>query len=190
MVNLKVIYFEKSGPQNTDSTLNSAKQRAEELNIKDIIVASTKGDTGIKAAKLFSGFNLVVVSHCTGFRESNSQELSHEKKDQIEKEGGKILTCQHSFGGIGRAIRKKFNTYQVDEIVAHTFRTFGEGTKVAVEITLMACDAGLIPSGKEVISIGGTSTGADTALVLKSANTHSFFDLEIKEIICKPREHR
>jgi len=187
MYSREVLYFEKPGSQNTDLTLEVAKNKAQEQNIKDVIVASTKGDTGVKAAKIFKGHNLVVVSHCSGFREPNFQELSSEKGKEIKKEGGKILTCQHSFGGIGRAIRRKFNTYQVDEIVAHTFRTLGEGTKVAVEITLMACDAGLVPSGKEIISVGGTRTGADTALVIKGVNTHSFFELEIREIICKPR---
>ncbi len=187
MDNQEVKYFESPGSPNTDFTLEVAKGRAQKLNIKDIVVASTKGDTGVKAVKKFLGFNLIVVSHCTGFKEPNFQELSSENAEKIKKGGGKILTCLHPFGGVGRAIRKRLDTYQVDEIIAYTLRTFGEGTKVAVEITLMACDAGLIPSGKEVISIGGTKSGADTALVVKSANTHNFFDLEIREIICKPR---
>lgn len=190
MSDQEVLYFETPGPQNTNLTLEFAKKRALELGIKDIVVASTKGDTGIKAAKLFLGFNLVVVSHSTGFKEPNLQELSQKNKDEIKKEGGKVLTCLHPFGGIGRAVRKKLDTYQTDEIIAYTLRTFGEGTKVAVEITLMACDSGLIPSKKEVISIGGTKSGADTALLLKSANTQSFFELEIKEVICKPRVWR
>jgi hypothetical protein len=52
----------------------------------------------------------------------------------------------------------------------------------------MAADAGLIPLGKEVIAIAGTSEGADTAIVLNSACSRKFLDLKIKEIIAKPRE--
>lgn len=64
----------------------------------------------------------------------------------------------------------------------------GEGTKVCVEITLMAADAGLIPADEDVVAIAGTGNGADTALRIKPANTARFFDLKIKEVIAKPRE--
>jgi len=51
----------------------------------------------------------------------------------------------------------------------------------------MASDAGLIPVDRDVIAIAGTSSGADTALVIRPANSSNFFDLKIKEIIAKPR---
>jgi len=59
--------------------------------------------------------------------------------------------------------------------------------KVACEIACMATDAGLIKTGEKAISIGGTRSGADTAVVLKPSNTHAFFDVILNEIICKPR---
>ena len=52
---------------------------------------------------------------------------------------------------------------------------------------LMAADSGLVRTGEDAISIGGTGHGADTVLVLRPANSHNFFDLKIKEILCKPR---
>ena len=183
----ETLYFETPGPQNTEKTLELALKRAESLGIKDIIIASTKGETGIKAAELFKGYNLIVVTHSTGFREPDLQELPQKTKEEIERKGGKVLTCQHAFGGISRAVRKKLETYQLDEIIAYILRTFGEGMKVAVEITLMAADAGLIRTDREAIAIGGTAKGADTALVVKPANAQAFLDLEIREILCKPR---
>jgi hypothetical protein len=183
----QTVYFENPGPENTDTTLELAFKRAKETEIKDVVVASTKGETGIKAAKIFKGFNLIVVSHSTGFREPNTQEMNLDKRKEIQREGGKVLTCQHALGGVGRAIRKKLGTYQVDEIIAYTLRILGEGTKVAVEIAMMAADSGLIPTLGEIVAIGGTNSGADTALVLKPANSQSFFDMEVKEIICKPK---
>jgi len=183
----ETLYFEASGSQNTEKTLKLALIRAKFLSIDDIVVASTKGETGIKAAGIFKEHNLIVVTHSTGFRELNLQELPTEKKEEIESKGGKVLTCQHAFGGLNRAVRKKLGTYQLDEIIAYTFRTFGEGMKVAVEIALMAADAGLIRTDREAIAIGGTAKGADTAVVLKPANAQTFFDLEIREILCKPR---
>jgi hypothetical protein len=97
-----------------------------------------------------------------------------------------VLTCQHAFGGVGRAVRNKLSTYQVDEIMAYTLRIFGQGIKVAIELALMAADAGLVRTDEDVISVGGSGSGADSAIVLQPANSSRFFDLKVKEIICKP----
>ena len=180
-------YFEKPGKENTQRTLELVKKRAEELGIKTILVASTRGWTGVKVCEAFRGYDVVVVTHSTGFKEPNHQELTDQSRAAIEAAGGKILTCQHAFGGVGRAIRKKLGTYEVEEIIAHTLRLFGQGMKVVVEIALMAADAGLVRTGEPCIVIAGTGRGADTAVVLKPANAQTFFDLKVLEIICKPR---
>ena len=183
----QTVYFPEEGEQNTDRVLELAGERAEALGIDSILVASTRGETGLKASKLFKGKNLVVVTHCTGFSAPDVQELTEENRRAIEKEGAAILTCQHALGGVGRAVRKKLGTYEIEEIVAYALRNFGEGMKVAVEIALMAADAGLVRTDEEAIAIGGTSRGVDTAIVVKPANVPNFFDLRVKEIICKPR---
>jgi len=178
--------LETTAELDSQSLLDAVKKRAEELGVKTILVASTKGETGVKVAEFFRGYNVVVVTHSTGFLGPDVQELTDENRARILKAGGKILTATHAFGGLGRAVRRKFSTYQSDEIVANTLRVFGQGTKVAVEIALMAADSGLISLKEDVISIGGTGRGADTALVLKPANVQDFFDVKVHEIICKP----
>jgi len=67
------VYFDKPSRENTDETLKLAKERAEKLGIKNIVVASSSGTTGVKAVEVFKGYNLVVVTHVTGFREPNVQ---------------------------------------------------------------------------------------------------------------------
>ncbi|MFN3762393.1 MAG: pyruvate kinase alpha/beta domain-containing protein [Anaerolineae bacterium] len=186
-ISVPTLYFDQPGPQNTDLTLEAARRRAEELGIRTILVASTTGETGVKAVEVFRGYDVVVVTHSTGFRAPNDQELLPEHRAAIEAGGGRILTCQHAFGGINRAVRRKLNTYLTDEIIAFTLRNFGEGTKVGIEIALMAADAGLVRVGEPCIAIAGTGRGADTALVLKPANAQAFFDLRVMEIIAKPR---
>ena len=183
----KTVYFDTTGSTNTEETLKLAKARAEELGIKTILVASTTGNVGVKAAEEFKGHKAIVVVHTTGFTVPDTQELIPENKEKIEKLGACILIGTHSFGGIARAIRRTFKTYTTGEFMAHALRIFGDGAKVAIEITLMAADAGLVRTDEEVIAIGGTATGADTALVIKPANTHDLFNLRVKEIICKPR---
>lgn len=182
-----IIYFESPGEENTDIVLALAKKRAEELGIKDIVIASTRGYTGVKASEIFRGYNLVVVTHHTGFREPGRQELTEENRRIIEANGGKIYTGTHVFMNVERAIRSKFGTAYPAEIMAQTLRLFCEGIKVAVEIAAMVADAGLIPVDREVISIAGTGRGADTAIVLHPANSSRIFDMVIKEIIAKPR---
>jgi hypothetical protein len=183
----KTVYFEKPGPQNTEETLKLAKERAEKLGIRNIVVASTSGATGAKASKLFKNYNLIVVSHVTGFRKPDVQEFLPQNRTTIQNNGATILTTAHAFGTLGRAVKNKFGTIQVDGITSQVLRLFGQGTKVACEISCMATDAGLIRTDEETIAVGGTKSGADTAIVLKPTNTHSFFDLTIKEIVCKPR---
>ncbi|MDY6875164.1 MAG: pyruvate kinase alpha/beta domain-containing protein [Chloroflexota bacterium] len=182
------VYFEKPGPQNTVRTLEIAKRRADELGgIRTVLVASTRGETGVQAAQLFRRYDVVVVTHSTGFAGPNAQELTEENRVAIKAAGVQILTCQHAFGGVSRAVRKKWGTYEIDEIVAQTLRVFGEGMKVVAEIALMAADAGLVRVGEPCIAIAGTGRGADTAVVLAPAHVQQFFDLRVMEILAKPR---
>jgi len=182
----KIVYFPEPGSQNTDEVLRLAKLRAEELGIKSILVASTTGDTAVKAMEAFKGARVVVVSHFTGMREPNIQEFTEENRQKVTSAGGVVLTTTHVFSGLGRAMRKKFKMYLFEEVVANTLRLFGQGMKVVCEITLMAADAGMVRTDEDVIAIGGTSRGADTAVVLRPVNSEDFFDLKVKEILCKP----
>ncbi len=181
-----ITYFDKPGKDNTERTLQIARERAEQLGVRQVVVATTGGETGKRATEVFQGYHLVVVTHSTGIREPNVQELTDDNKEAILAGGAHLLTCQHAFGGVNRAIRRKLNTYQVDEIIAYTLRIFCEGMKVACEITLMSADAGLILTGEPVLAIAGTGRGADTAVILRGANAQDFFDLRINEILCKP----
>jgi len=181
------IYFENAGKENTEAVLSIAKQRAEELGIKTIVVATTGGDTAVKAVEVFSGLKVIAVTHVTGFRGPNIQEFTEENRKLVESKGGIVLTAAHAFGGISRAMRNKFNTYVIGDIVANTLYIFGQGMKVACEIALMAADSGVVRTDEDVISIGGTDRGADTAVVVSPVNTRNFFDLKVKEILCKPR---
>ena len=180
-------YFKNPGPTNTRAVLETVLKRAKELSIKKILVSTCSGRTAFEALDILgSDFNIIAVTHVTGFQKPNLQELGEESRKELESKGITVLTCQHAFGGIGRAIRNKLATFQIDEIIAFTLRTFGQGTKVAIELALMAADAGLIRTDQDVISIGGTGKGADTALLLQPANSFHFFDLKVKEILCKP----
>jgi hypothetical protein len=182
-------YFRKAGKSNTLDVLEAVARRAGELGIQKVLVPSVSGTTALAAAKtLGGGARIIAVTHVTGFDGPNVQELSPAMRKRLESAGVSVFTGQHAFGGVGRAVRNRLGTYQVDEIMAWTLRTFGQGSKVAVEIALMACDAGLVRTDEDVISMGGTCEGVDTALVIRPSNSYHFFDLKVREVICKPRE--
>lgn len=180
-------WFDSPGPANTDRALELARSRVEVLGSRSVVVASYTGFTGAKAAAIFRGCRLVVVAGVYGFREPNAVAMQPEHRAAIEAAGGRVLFAGHAFGMLGRAVHRKLGAIQTDEIIAHVLRLFGQGVKVACEITCMAVDAGLLQAGEEVLAIGGTGQGADTAIVLRASNTHTFFDSRILEIICKPR---
>ena len=184
----KTIYFDKAGEQNTDILLKFTKEYVEKEDIRDIIVASTTGKTGARAANIFKGRNVVVVTHNFGFQELGKNELQEEHKKQILAEGAKIFTGVHALSSAERAVRRDFGTIQPLELMANVLRRLGEGTKVCIEITMMAADAGLIPADKDVVAIAGTGRGADTTLRIHPANASRFFDMKIREIIAKPAD--
>lgn len=181
-----ILYFGTPGEVNSAETLKVAKERADELGIRDTVVASTRGTTGLLAVDVFKGYNVVVVSHVSGMKEPNINELDAVVAEKIRAQGGRIVTAAHAFSGVNKAIQAKFDTMYPAGIVAQTLRLFGQGMKVVVEITAMAADAGAIPAGKDVVAIAGSGRGADTAVVIKSAPSHSLFDIVVREIIAKP----
>jgi hypothetical protein len=184
----KVTYYQSPDEADTETTFLHAKERAESLGIREVIVASTTGRTGVRACQIFKGFKLVVVRHHTGFRTPGVQQMTPENEKAILASGARIVTAGHAFSGVERAMRTKRNTIGPLELMADTLRLFGDGTKVCLEITVMAADAGEIPMDRPVVAIAGTSEGADTALVVRPAHSNNFFDLFVKEIVTKPSE--
>lgn len=186
MIQATTTLFRTPGPENTDITLARVTDRASALGISTVVVATTSGATGWKAVQVLKGLDVIVVTHSAGFASPFTQQHDPQICAQIRAAGGKLLTTTHAFGGVGRAVRKKLGTYQTEEIIAYTLRCFGQGMKVAAEITLMAADAGLITSPDPVIAVGGSGRGADTAAVLLPTHAQTFFDLRVLEIICMP----
>jgi hypothetical protein len=120
-----ITYFQKPGKGNTERTLRIAKERAEESGIRQIVVATTGGETGRRAAEVFKDYHLLVVTHSTGFREPDTQELAEDNRQAILAEGARLLTCQHAFGGVNRAIRRQLNTYRVPATARTRLRSYG-----------------------------------------------------------------
>lgn len=191
MLERKIYYFEKPGAENTEETLRLAFERARELGIKYVVLASSYGDTAKRALKYLEGdMKLVVVTYHTGFMEEGKNTMDAETEDFLKSKGVTIVRQSHVLSGIERSITRKFGGISRVEVIAEALRAlFGHGLKVCVEIAVMAADSGAIPLD-EVVAIGGRVRGADTAVVLKPAHMNNFFEMQIKEIICMPREKK
>jgi len=185
----KILYFEGAGAENTVQTISAARERAEELGIRDLVVATTHGSTAIMAREAFNDpdMNMVAVSICEAFAEEGWT-MSEEEKQRLRENGIKVLTSMHALGdGVGSAFAEKHGGKPIEEVVRDTLYRFGQGMKVCVEVVLMAADAGLIPMDGEVMAIAGTDGGADTCIVVKPTYPRKFLELEVREIVAKPR---
>lgn len=178
------MYWKSTGPVHTKKTVDLALRKAKEYDIHSLVVASCSG----KTAQMLAGKieNLVCVTHVQGFEKPGTNEMDADMRKNLAEKNVKLLTTTHVLSGAERGISRKFGgTYPV-EIMAHTLRMFGQGVKVCVEVAVMALDAGLIPYGEDIIAIGGTAEGADTAVVIRPSHAADIFSTSIGEIICKP----
>jgi len=186
-----ILYFGRPGRENTDAVVAAVTARREELDIEHVVVASDSGATALKLWEALEGTDatLVSVPEHAGFGGGDTPSLSDAQRRAQEGRGIEVLVCTHALSGVGRSVTNKFGGISHVEIIAYTLRQFGgEGLKVAVEVAVMAADAGLVPTDREIIAVGGTGGGADCAIVLKAAHMNNFFDLEVREIIAKPRQ--
>lgn len=180
--------FNQPGPGNTEETLRMALDGARERGIRSIVVASTTGATIDRLLAMQpDGIQIICVCHAAGFQAPGQQELPREKHAQFTAANIPVVIMSHALSGAERCLSSKFGGVSPVEIVAHTLRMFGQGVKVCVEIALMATDAGVIPHGEPIIAVGGSSNGADTAMVLRPSHAATLLNTKIDEILCKPR---
>lgn len=183
---IEVVLFEEAGPQNTEESLKVAKKAIENFGASKAIVASTSGNTALKALEIIGPEKLIVVSHAFGFYEENVDEMEEEVRRILKEKNVPVITTSHTFAGFARAVRRKFKTYLVEDIVASALRTACEGFKVSFELVTMACDAGYVRKGERVVAVAGTGEGADTVVMFRAANSHDFFSLKMEAILAKP----
>jgi len=178
-----IVYFEEPGQQNTQDTLDLALARARARGIKKIVIASTRGETALLAAGLFTplGIKMIVVPHQYGFLR-DGQRFPEELIPELEKQGHRVY--------FGTMLFHTDDLYgsRVPSMLAMVLRTFCQGMKVVHEILLMATNGGCVAAGEKVIVITGTGRGADTAVVAIAAPSTRLHEMHITEIICKPLE--
>lgn len=186
-----IFYFEQAGYENTSDVIEIVYRRLKEGDIKSVVIASSRGETGLKFVKRMAHeTNLVVVSSHPGSSSPGVWNFNLEILKELESLGCKVVKQSHILSGLERSISNKFSGVSHTEVLAESLRClFGIGMKVAIECTIMAADSGAIPIEK-TIAVGGTSSkagaGADCAIVVMPSHFNNFFDFRVLEILAKP----
>jgi len=200
-----------------DELFESVKKRAKEVEVRKIIVASSTGDSAKRAIRELGtqDHEIIVVTDraevvwdVASMSEKAREEYEIKAEEKEHPSGisySSPIRKELKDMGINWIIKateifRAINVpggYNVAQVIAQTLYLFGAGTKVAIEITLIACDAGAVKAGEDVIAIAGKNKGLNTALLLTTAHTDEFFGiglpdskkpiqkLRVKEVIYK-----
>jgi hypothetical protein len=163
-----IYYYTAPGDRNTNTTLKTVREWALKYNIKRVLVPSKSGQTAQKAYNLFKNTDISLTIVGTDPNIFSSEILA-----QLRGNGTKVVFY-------------KDVPYTYTQDMKTAYRRMGEGFKVAVELGIIAA---YLEEGdtNDVIALGGTKKGVDTALVIRPAKSDTFDQLEVREIIAKPR---
>lgn len=195
-----VRYFDSSGAENTDEVIQAVTERLDESEIKTVVVASSTGETAIKFAQSLKGAaRIICVSDPPwdiGKFSDSPGRMAPENNARLESLGVEIIDYI-PYASVAYSWQASENVYGALDLLVLIFDAFrmegGNGLKVAIEVGLMATNAGKIKAGEDIIAVGGTERGADTAIVLKAAFSQNILSkepserLEVREILAMPR---
>ncbi|MBW2050074.1 MAG: hypothetical protein JRJ09_16320 [Deltaproteobacteria bacterium] len=187
-VDRSIFYFDEKGPLNTEKTLEIALEHAWELGIGTIVVASSTGKTALKLHGMAENrVKIVAVTYNAGSRFRSEVEEFNRNCNLLFEKGIAVVRGLHALSGPEKAFSDKYKTIFLPlNIVADTLRMFSQGVKVCVEITIMAAEHGFVTTDEEVVAVGGSGHGADTALVMKPVFAADMFKARIKALLCMP----
>jgi len=180
LIRREVFYFEKAGEQNTDHVVQAVKERVKQGDIANVVVASNSGKTALKLAKELrdTEVRIICVTESPQRLGWNATwpTLSEQNRKQLEELGVVVVENIPYASYCSVLDNNRWKTPSSNTMVYMTLRAVGgAGLKVAMEVMFMTVWAGVLPPGEKVISIGGTNSGADTAIVMRSAFQENFF---------------
>jgi uncharacterized protein len=179
----KIVYFEEGGAEHTDTLIDVVKEAAADLGVKKVVVASTSGDSAVRVAEKFigTGVNIVAVGHQSGFP-TPGQRFKVENMEKLRSLGVDICL---STDVLTNSIRQKERLGASPlSIITQMLSTLK--MKVNIEVVLKATDGGYVTPGERVISLAGSHSGLDTAIVFEAQESAKILDLKLGEIIAIP----
>ena len=195
MVKRQVYYFEEPGEGNTRLVIEAVSQRLEAGGVNTVVVASTYGETAVKFARELKGKAEVICVSEAPYRRERGEDwpcLKQEFRQKLERLGVTIIDRAPEIFHHSVLEAARWPSVFPERLVRETLYCFGQGMKVAVEVVLIAVSCGYVSPYQDVIGVGGSGSGADTAILLRATYPACLFDkdpakrLEIKEVIAMP----
>ena len=194
----RITYFERPGPLNTGLVIEAVEERLKLGDLETVVIPVTTGRTAeLFSNKLGDRANIITISE--------EEALSACKRIAVS-EGGLLakLVGRRLEEGSERAYRRlRRETFDLTflpfcgeawNLIVEPLFAFGQGVKVAVEVSVAAVEVGKVEPYARVIAVGGTGEGADTAMVVRTSTQREAFGkkpekrLTIQEILAMPIE--
>jgi hypothetical protein len=194
-----ILYFGRPGPRCTRQVVEAVKRRLASGGPKHVVIASLSGCTALRFAEAVPRKELSIV--CVSgppswqlYREYQGVCPVPEVKQKLAELGVTVVDRMLSLvDGIDYGCAR-YGLVPPSWLIFETLVAVGGyGLKTAVEVAVMATDAGAIPPFEEVLAVAGTDKGADTAAIVVSTFASRFFSpqpqrrFQIKEVLAMPR---
>jgi hypothetical protein len=187
-----VVYFEDTGKvqANTRRVVETVGEFLKRHPVRHVVFATNTGYVGAQfapPAKRHPNVGFIGVKMAPAIDKMYNIKWNRRYGRAMEQAGIKVVCGVHALtGGADHALSEKFGGMTPTALIAETLYLFSQGMKVCVEIIAMACDAGLLPEGVEVVSCAGTGHGSDTAIVATSAAAANLFNIDIHRVLAMP----
>lgn len=178
---------------------SKAQQRARELNVCNVLVATNTGRS-VEAAQDIMGpeFRFFAIGNPSSSRDKGLVlhcGITAEVKEKLEERGITVITREVSafhglpsnstFQNANRAYVERFGrTFESDETVPSNIckvmnhvlsEFFGDGPRVCMEIVLMAADSGQLPLADDCMAITTPHGYSHAALVVHPVKSEEIF---------------
>jgi hypothetical protein len=179
-----VLYFPEFGEHNTEAVIDCVGQRLDGGDVSTVVVATSTGKTALRFAESLAkrqGLRLIAVGNPPG---SQYGRMGPDERQKLIDQG--IIVVDYvPYASTAFTNEARGNVYGATDllvVVSDVWRMIGG----------MATNAGVLQAGERVITVGGTSAGADTAIVMKTAYSLDIFAQdsakrpEMIEFLCMP----
>lgn len=192
-----VVYFEKPGFSNTDSVIEVVKERLRLGDVKVVVVPVTTGRTAERFSREL-GKKAEVITITEDEVTSACKRIAYSDKGNLKK-----LVQNRLEGALKTDSRRRREVFDMTllpfcgdmwDVIKEILYAFGQGMKVAVEVSVVAVEILKVKPFSKIVAVGGTGEGADTAIVARTSSQKEAFGkkpekrLSIQEIIAMPIE--
>lgn len=176
-------YFWQEGKPNLHDCLRISFDAAKRHHVEKIVIFTGIGE-GVRTAcqdflsqEQYAGIQIVAVT----FPHGHKYDISDDDSRWIASQSIPLVRAHLPFDPITAQYRNYGVLGHDLSLLGNVLTIFGGSMSLCVQAVLMACDAGIIRKGENVISLT-----SDTSILVRSAPTsHLLTDFIVREIFCK-----